>query len=390
MDGDRPLPRRRPGPRQESSTTPWKVDLSLGREHSRLNALTSFEFRSNHLGEAIDPVRILLAAPTTRPGDTVSVWSRRDKGGQWVEMPLGTANGSSQIRGMGFHRDRVTGVDLVFAGVSGNQSSAPSLGMISGAYKKGHPGRILWNKNPELVLPRGERFMEFAVCNGELYASSSNHIFKRSDGPEPTWEKVHHDPKQIAPAGLRGLVTVPAPGGKEALLFISFGKILLLDPANENRVTPELDIPAFLSKIWDLPINGSLAGYNKIVHDPQPGGPGRWLIGFQYSYEKKYIRDGGADNHPIRIRDDGRRPIRYFASEGNFLIRSLKDGEPQHEVKTFPIAGDGESGAVRTICRSPFPGEEDILYLGVGECNGMPSHDTGRIYRLGLKARTDN
>ena len=367
---------------RESSSSPWKVDLALGRENSRLTSLTSFEFRRNHLGETIDPVRILLAAPTTRPGDPISVWSRRDKVGGWSEMTVGTAKGASQIRGMGFHRDRVTGVDLVFAGVSGTQTSASSLGMITGAYKKGHPGRILWNKQAELVLPRGERFMEFAVCNGDLYASSSRHIYVRRDGPEPDWESVYHDPKQIAPAGLRGLVAVPGSGGKEALLFISFGKVLRLEPSSGHRVRDELDIPDFLSTTWDLPINGALAGYNKIVHDPQPEGPGRWLIGFQCSYDQGYIESGGRDQHAIRVRDDGRRRIRYFASEGHFLVRSLRDGKPHYTVQTFEAAGDGQSGAVRTLCCSPFKDEADVLYVGGGECNGMPSHDTAWIYRM--------
>jgi hypothetical protein len=108
----------------------------------------------------------------------------------------------------------------------------------------------------------------------------------------------------------------------------------------------------------------------------------RWLIGFQYSYDRKYIRDGGHQKHAIKTRDDGRRPIRYFASEGNYLIRSLKDGKPHYDVHTIPGTGKAQVGAVRTLYRSPFPGEKDVLYLGGVDCNGMPSHDTAWIYRV--------
>ena len=86
----------------------------------------------------------------------------------------------------------------------------------------------------------------------------------------------------------------------------------------------------------------------------------------------------------LRHRFNGRRPIRYFASEDSFLIRSLKDGKPHCEVKAFPVAGDRDSGAVRNLCRSPFPGAEALLYLGVGECNGMLSHGTAQLHRPGL------
>jgi arylsulfatase A-like enzyme len=372
---------------KETSGSAWKIDLPFGSEHGRLTSLTSFEFRTNHRGETIKPVRILLASPTTRRGGTISVWSRRDKAGGWSEMPLGKARGAAQIRGMGFHRDRVTGIDMVFAGVSGTKASAASLGMLTGSYKAGVPGRMVWNREPELVLSSGERFMEFAVCNGLLYASSSNHIFQRTDGLDPFWKSVYYDPRQSAPGGLRGLVTVPTTGGRsneQSLLFISKGKIYRLDPAKGHQVSLELDIAAYVAKQRDLPINGSLAGYNKIVHHAESEGPGLWLIGFQCSYDQKYIESGGAEKHHIKVRNDGKRPIRYFASEGNYLIRAVKNGKPFYELRTIEKTQDSQVGAVRTICRSPFEKEDNVLYMGGVDCNGMPSHDTAWIYRVEL------
>jgi hypothetical protein len=363
---------------KEGAESRWKVDLELGATCSRLTALQSFEFKTDHGGKSIKPVAILLAAPLSRSG-VVSIWGRQDAG-RWVEFPLGENSSVSQMRGMGFHRDMVTGVDMVFAGVSGNKKSEPSLGMLTGSYNADAKGKLVWSSKPELVLPRGERFMEYAVCNGELFASSSNNIWKRKDGEKPEWKSVYYNAKLTAPGGIRGLVTVPAPSGsREALVFIANGVIKMLDSGGKNTIKRELDIAGFLSKEWILPVDGSLAGYNKIVHNKGPDDQDQWLIGFQCSYDKKYVESGGKKKHNIRVRDDGRRPIRYFASERNFLVRTLEKGKPVYTVRSFDAAGQGASGAVRTICRSPFDGEGDLLYLGGGECNGMPSHDTGWI-----------
>ncbi|MHC4507064.1 MAG: hypothetical protein ACYTFI_27595, partial [Planctomycetota bacterium] len=208
---------------KEGRESPWKVELQFGPESKRLTALEAVEFR------------------TDRSGDT--------------EMPLGKAKGASQIRAIGFHRDRVTGVEMVFAGVSGTKASVPSLGLLTGSYRADAEGRMVWNPRPEIVLPRGERFMGFTVCNGAFYAATSNHIFKRTDGKAPTWKPVYHDKKLSAPVGIRGLATVPAVGGDgEELIFISWAKARRLNPAKGNKVAVELDIPGFLADRLALPI----------------------------------------------------------------------------------------------------------------------------------------
>ena len=367
---------------KDAADSQWKVDLELEASHSRLTALQSFEFKTDYRGKAIGPATMLLAAPLSR-GGVISIWARQDEQGGWMEFPLGESRSTSQVRGMGFHRDTVTGADMVFAGVSGSKNAEPSLGMLTASYNPDAKGKLVWSRKPELMLPKGERFMEYTVCNGALYASSTKDIWIRKDGKKPEWESVYHNARMTSGGGIRGLVTVPAPSGnKEALVFITTGVTRMLDPGQNNTVKKELDIADFLAKEWNLPIDGSLAGYNKIVHDKGPEGQDQWLIGFQCSYDKRYVENGGMKKQNVRVRDDGRRPIRYFASERNFLIRTLEKGKPVYAVRSFDAAGKGTSGAVRSICRSPFEGEEEILYLGGGECNGMPSHDTGWIYTV--------
>ena len=375
---------------KESANSDWKVDLDMGPNHTRMTALQAFEFRSDHRGKPIEPVKMLLATPLSRRG-IVSIWARQDDNDDWLEFPLGSSKTTSQVRGMGFHRDSVTGADMVFAGVSGSKNADASLGMLTASYDANATGNLVWSRKPELMLPKGQRFMEYAVCNGKLYASSTKDIWVRKDGKNPKWKSVYHNARMTSGGGIRGLVTVPAPSGdKEALLFITTGVARTLDPNRKNTVNKELDIAAFLAKEWDLPIDGSLAGYNKIVHDIGANGQDRWLIGFQCSYDKRYVENGGMEARNVRVRDDGRRPIRYFASERNFLIRSIEKGKPVYTVRSFEAAGKGTSGAVRSIVRSPFAGEENTLYLGGGECNGMPSHDTGWIYAVSTNSTHDS
>ncbi len=371
---------------KDSRESPWKVELQFGPESGRSTALETVGFRTDHSGKRIEPVRLLLAGSTTRRGGTISIWSRDDTSGKWAQMPLGRAKGTSQIRAMGFHKDRVTGVEMVFAGGSGTKSSAPSLGLLTGSYRADTEGKIVWSRKPEIVLPRGERFMGFTVCNGVFYAATSNHIFRRADGKNPTWKPVYHDETLSAPVGICGLATAPAVGGKgEELIFISWAKIRRLSPAKSNRATVELDIPGFLTDQLALPIQGALAGYNKIVDYRRSSGAELWLIGFQCNYSRRYIESGNLEKHHIKIRNDGRRPILYFAAEGRFLIRSMKGGTPVYQVRAIDDPEKNQLGAVRTICPSPFEGDKDVLYMGGVDCNGIPGHDTGWIFRVELR-----
>ncbi|MHC4200102.1 MAG: hypothetical protein ACYSU0_08935 [Planctomycetota bacterium] len=371
---------------KEGRESPWKVELQFGPESKRLTALEAVEFRTDRSGDRIEPVRLLLAGSTARRGGTISIRIRNDETGEWAEMPLGKAEGAAQIRAIGFHRDRVTGVEMVFAGVSGTKASVPSLGLLTGSYRADAEGRMVWNPRPEIVLPRGERFMGFTVCNGAFYAATSNHIFKRTDGKAPTWKPVYHDKKLSAPVGIRGLATVPAVGGDgEELIFISWAKVRRLNPAKGNKVAVELDIPGFLADRLALPIRGALAGYNKIIRYRCSSGAALWLIGFQCNYNQKYIEDGNLEKHHIKVRDDGTRSVAYFAAEGRYLIRSMKDGTPVYRVRTIEDPERNQIGAVRTICPSPFEGDRDVLYMGGVDSNGVPGHDTGWIFRVELR-----
>ena len=63
---------------KESRESPWKIELLFGPENKRLTALAAVEFRTDHRGKRIEPVRLLLAGPTSARSGTISIWSRYD------------------------------------------------------------------------------------------------------------------------------------------------------------------------------------------------------------------------------------------------------------------------------------------------------------------------
>lgn len=373
---------------KDTPAAEWKVDHEFGKKSTRITSLVSFVFSTDYTGKKIKPTRILMAGPNLKKGGKFHIFTRKDKTGDWASILLGKVKGTTQIRGIGFYRDKITGIDMAFAGVSGTKNAkALSLGLLTGSYKKGAKGKLIWTKKPEMILPRGQRFMEFTECNGVLYASSTKNIFVRTDGPNPTWKSVFFDKKQNSGAGIRGLATVPRLDGKgEEILFLSFEKIFRLDPLNQFDVSLDLDIPEFLTKQWNMPVIGALAGYNKIVDYIWPDGEKSWLLGFQSDYLPSFIENSRPKNLQIKVRDDGRRRIKYFAAEGRFLIRRVRKGNPVYEIKTITDSTKPILGAARTIVRSPFPGEkQSVLYVGGQDGNGIPAHDSGWIFRVELE-----
>ena len=368
---------------KESANSEWKVDHTFGAFRLRLTSLVSAEFSTDYRGRPIKPVRMLLAGTTTRKGDEVNVYSRDDSSGRWIPMSLGKAPGPSQVRALGSHKDKITGVELVFAGVSGTKNSPASLGLITGSHKKDEKGRLIWNKEPEMMLPARERFMGFTVCNGNLYASSTKNIWKRTDGKSATWTSLFHDPKLFCSVGLRGLSTVEKLNGQgEELMFITWSQIRRLDPES-GTVTVDLDMPAFLSKTLNVPIRNTLAGYNGVFTHRDTSGGYTWLVGFQHEYVPKWFERTQPADLRVQARNTGQGPVSYRAYEARYLAGRVKDGKPVYELRTIEDPSRSELVAVRAIEPSPFPEERGrVLYMGGLDCNAVPHHDSAWIYRV--------
>ena len=170
----------------------WRVERQFATGSLRCSVLKEITFATDGRGQAIAPVSLLLTAPDVRSGP-VEVFCRDDATGEWSASVLGTATRATNTRSLGLHRDKVTGIDRIFAG------NRP-LGVVSGVYDPAAPGRIRWDKSAEVEAPAGERVMGFCDCNGILYCATSRHIYQRTDGAAPAWKDVYFCEKEIPPS----------------------------------------------------------------------------------------------------------------------------------------------------------------------------------------------
>jgi hypothetical protein len=234
----------------------------------------------------------------------------------------------------------------------------------------------------------------FAECNGDLYMASrittgedgkpvDGGLYRRVDGPQPSWELVHRWPVDLdvlQSRFLRGLTAVPDPkGGKHQVLIANFeypGTITRFDPISGSVVAEqEVDLKAFFNQAWNTPMmrrRGAIAAYNRFlpVTDPPSGAP-LWLAG-------AWVERPGSPNPPhngscylIRHRD-GRYDWGYIYDAAHPVPAGLK------------LTG------CRDIEPSPFPGEAGRVFYFCGYDGGAgPGHNTAWIYR-GSVSQSDN
>lgn len=353
----------------------WRVEHQFTTNNLRYGSLRPVTFATDATGKAITPVSLLLAAPDVKRGP-VEIFCRDDATGKWSASVLGTVSSAATTRSIGLHRDKLTGVDRVFAG------NRP-LGVISGVYDTSAPGRIRWDKSAELQVPAGERVMGFCDCNGILYCATTRHIYQRTDGPAPTWKEVYFCEQEIPPVGIRGLTAVPNPNGKgEVLWFVALRKVRRLDPAAGFKETIELDLPAFLTEKLGLSVVGALAAYNELMPYVMPGtGETVWLFGFQCSHPAAVL-----NSHP-KIKARAQMTARSKAGggragNGRYCIRHAKGSNITYEVAEITDPREPQLVSTRTIAVSPFPEDKgQVLYFGGYDCNSVPSHNTAWIYR---------
>lgn len=168
----------------DTAAAPWRVDhafadrLSNGRLRDlAVGALAEATFATDGAGRPLArPVSLLLASTWDLTG-AARVFVRDDATGNWPAVTLAEDRPGPaflpQIRAFGTHRDRVTGVDLVFAGEM-------PRGIFSGAYDAATPTRIRWSAAPELAASAAAT--DFPGLGGRLRVSS----FAEANGPACT------------------------------------------------------------------------------------------------------------------------------------------------------------------------------------------------------------
>lgn len=364
----------------------WKVDIELSeritsgtqaglRRYQAIGALYTATFGSDYRGRPLaSPRPVLLASVWDRVG-SLTLFAKDGQSGHWSQAILApTAPKGAQTRSFGFHRNSVTGIELVFAGTN-------PVGILSGAYDPAGPGRIVWDTQPETgVSPTRayQRVMSFAECGGTLYATVGWEIYQRRDGSTPSWTKVFTWGQGLplnGDGGLRGLTPIADPaGGGQALLVAAEGpqgRLLRLAPRDRFSVATDLDVLSYASTELHTPVRALIVAYNDMAPYPgavQPGAsPGFLLIG---GY------DAATPQSPSGLGPTSKAPGAYV------LIRDSRGGYRSQEVLDPAITPTPALVATRTITLSPFPSDPPgTIYAGGFDAGNLTPHNSAWLYR---------
>jgi hypothetical protein len=349
----------------------WR-DLAVG-------ALTEAVFTTDGTGRALPrPISLLLASTWDLAGAS-RVFTRDDATGTWVAVTLAQDRPAPdflpQIRAFGTHRDRITGVDQVFAGQT-------PRGIFAGHFDPGPAGGISWTAAPELDastvstafsgLAGRLRVSSFAEANGRLYAAVGQQVYERIDGRAPRWRLVYTNPRPgRSETGLRGLTAIRSAAGGDALLAAVEGnaaRMVRIDPTTGGEAT-ELDLADFLARSWGMRVNYTIAAYNDMTKVGNT-----LLLGLMAFIPRSSPIAAG---HSVV-------DVGYGHVEGGawYLVRWPNGHYDLHRV-VAPFAQP--LVAVRTIRVSPFAGNETIYFAGY-DANKAPAHNTAWVARTTLAA----
>jgi hypothetical protein len=220
-----------------------------------------------------------------------------------------------------------------------------------------------------------------ARMNGDLYLSADPELaspgkgglFRRTDGPLPSWQRLGHwghVPQTDNGLGwLRGLTPVPDPStlGSQVLLGGRSADRVIerIDGSLPPAPVPDADVRGLLTQAWGVAPTWLIIAYNNMLPatDPRTGRPVH-LIGLGASLPS---------------------PNDTLAGAAWYLVR---DGPQAYRVGRVLVPEDGRLGlafglrAVRTIAPSPFPEEQGrVWYFGGFDGAQGPHYNTAWIYR---------
>ena len=375
--------------RLDSPAARWQVDLDMPM-HLRPEILHSATFTTDGTGRPLpSPVTLLMAAAYQGSGDGgISLFTRDDASGSWekskiINKPTGKKGEENSVRALRVHRDKVTGVDRLFASVG-------VLGIFSGVYDASAPGRIRWDTGSESG-PLTMRPLAVIEADGALLFSSDRSVYRRIDGPQPRYEPVLHIPdtgggSTFSPVGgIRGLTAIANPAGPgQSLLLVwapgnrSRSCMLRFDPAGPGGYarTDEGCLDGMIQRYLNgTPAPYVLAGYNEILAVPDPVthetkslvGMSEWVSGHAVRTTQGKGKDGG-----------------WYAG-ALYAVRDAGGHYSMHEVNGRIGASNPDLVATRAYALSPFAADGGrVIYFGGYDCNFVASSDTAWIFRTSL------
>lgn len=362
--------------RLDAPNAKWQVDRALTTTNVRIGAMKSFIFTSNFQGQNITPDTLLITVPNDNTGK-LSCFVRNDATGEWTVTTLASFTKDVNCRAIGLHKDQVTNITTIFAGLQ-------DYGIFSGSYNPAVPGKIQWNTRAEFITPPNERVMGFTVCNNVVYAATSDggigHIYRRTDGRTATWTLVKTTSGGAQAEDMRGLSAVPNPNGAGEVLWYSWNKLASrLDPANNFAETVEYRYTDSLTKQLGVEVQYVLAAYNDNIPIFNPTGSTEdvRLIGFELKYSVAGLRSSPRPNWEGWA-TDGQYYERRQSGRNITYVR-------KYIVNNSPIIRDSLV-ATRTLCVSPFPSDSGkVVYAGGMDCNSIPMTRQAWIYRGDFK-----
>lgn len=377
----------------------WEVDLELGPGHLRPEVLASVTFGTDGDGDALEsPVTLLVACAfaTGFSGTAVHCFVRGEDAPGWTKVrvlagPRGRSEAFS-VRDLHIHRDSVTGVDRAFLTIG-------THGIFSGVYDPKVPGGIAWESAPEFG-PVEVRPLGITTANGSLVFSSGARIYRRVDGPEPSYV-VAHDLSDLAPrvrsdvGGIRGLTAIAAPEGHgESLLFMwspdgaAKGEMIRLDRSSEGPLTRHREV-ALADLIRDYTgateVQYVLGAYNDLLAVDAPGtdapgtdAPGTGGTGTGGT-------GTGAKQHLVGLEFRGAGPELPIWKRGYYrgALYAVRDPEGRYRMERVggpDGADDAPLVATRCYAPSPFAGDGSTFFGG-HDPNGITSTNMAWIYR---------
>jgi len=363
--------------RLDSSDGAWRVDLDLGTASPpginimKGNILKEITFTMDCDGNTLSEPATLLFMAAGNISSQVNVWVLDDDSGEWMHEVVASGEPIKNMRyvprDVEIFTDKVTGQERIFL-LLGNP------GIISGVYDSSQPTKIRWDS--EIEFPKGEmlkvRPLGMVEANGELYFSGGGSIYKRHDGPDPTYTEILNlaDLPNVEMGGVRGLSAVDNPNGEgESLIFMwapdktSIGAITRLDPdgsggfsAHEETRIGDLMEGVLGNDVEAIKVLGAYNNFYKI-EDPKTGKEAH-LIGFQ----------------AVLRGNDSLVSLGGYYGGGMYALRTADMQYKIGEINGRFRPGNAGSVAPRTFALSPF-GDDRLFAAGYdsnfAEATGM-------------------
>jgi len=370
--------------RKDSPTSPWVLDATFPRGTLRVDALASVTFINDALGHPIlgghGPITLLMASTNKGGSDLlpVRVFVRNDDTGTWTETHASTqTNNTYDARQILGYRDSVTKADMVFVAAG----DAP-MGIYSGTYDATKPGGIRWNIGPEIAANSNtgsQKWFGMDIANGQLFASNRSGVFKRNDGPNPTWTKVSSNETSGFNPELRGLTGVPSIEWPEPemLIFSWKNSIWRMRAAPPYTQVKEIDLGATVEAFFGLSNKLVEAAFNTILKYGLS-----YPIAFSFDFGDPSVpkyTDVGDPYNPGDV--TGKR---ILSSRAFYIERDVKGTYSSPKEIVDPSDPDKVTILARDMAASPFSGELNVVYaagMHAIPASGNPTKGTAWVYK---------